>query len=621
MPEILEKNRRMYRERFPAHPLQIPEHLPENAALIQTASGFPSIEIDKRLMHSKYNPKKEAERLLGSRKILEDEWIILFGFGMGYTALELCRQFPDHSLYIIDPDPTGFFAAFHYIDLEDLFGHRDLTLLIGLDAPPGDSVMGDIQYKQLHIIRHKPSVDRNIEFFHGTEQRLQRLLQRRKVNHNTLKRFGKLWLRNFTANIKINCSAAAVQLAEHKFTGIPGLLVAAGPGLNDILPQLVKLRNHCLIAAVDTALPILLQEGIDPDIVVVVDPQYWNTRHVDYCRNSNAIVVSESSAHPRVFRCLNGPFLFGDSLFPLGKFLEDCFGSRGKLGAGGSVATSAFEVLKLFGCTEIFCAGLDLGFPSGATHCRGSFFEERVHCLSTRYQTAEHLLWRYLVDGGKIPAIDYDGEPLQTDARMQVYQQWFSMQLIQNPDIHLHPLSRKGLKIDGAEPADWQDLLQREAARAYIDKNLKEIRAAAEAYSEKTPDNAGVLHSRIQTFLGSMHEIRKIAAEALRHIGKNWDQPESWNQNWITKLNTYDSQLREHEAKDVTGFLLQEALEEIQSEAIPGRHPLDSSKTLYSAICDSADYQIRLLERMLVNLDMIREEQQSAVGELDSAPS
>ncbi|MFW6363842.1 MAG: motility associated factor glycosyltransferase family protein, partial [Spirochaeta sp.] len=370
-------NREVFCARFPEYPVTIPDSPPAEIEILTARNGSPSALFHGKPLHSTRNPEREAERICETLDVPAEAWIILCGFGLGYIALELVHRFPKQRLIILDPDPEPFQGACAVKDISPLLMHPSLTLLIGPDTPPVDAVLADLQYQPVHIVSHKPSRELHPDFYADAEHRIQRLLQRRRVNHNTLKRFGKLWIRNFIANIPRNLQAAALQTAAGKFHGIPGLLVAAGPTFDQSAPYLRDLREHCLIVAVDTALPLCLRNGVDPDIVVVVDPQYWNTRHLDRCGNSRALVVSESSAHPRIFTELHGPFLLGESLFPLGRMLEQHLGTRGKLGAGGSVATSAFEVLRLLGCRKLFTIGLDLGFPESRTHCSGSFFEER----------------------------------------------------------------------------------------------------------------------------------------------------------------------------------------------------------------------------------------------------
>lgn len=590
-------NIHIFRQRFPDYPLEIPEGLPSGVVRLETPSGDWSVAIDGRSMHSRRAPRREAERLAERIAVDSDTWLVLFGFGIGYLAEAVARRYPHNKLIILDPDPRGFKAALQLQDMSWLLSHPEITLLIGPNAPRIDAALSDLNYHQLQIVSHTPSIEMQRQFFADAQQRIERLLQRRRVNHNTLKRFGKLWVRNYAANLQQNLQAVSIDSAADSFRGIPGVLIAAGPTFDEIVPHLQELRERCLLVAVDTALPLCLRHGIDPDFVVVVDPQYWNTRHLDRCGSSQAIAVSESSAHPRVFRQLRGPFLLGESLFPLGRLLDAPLDIHGALGAGGSVATSAYEVMKLLGCRQIFTAGLDLGFPDDQTHSSGSFFEERLHTIGTRLQPAAMLQWRYLVDGGKLQGRDYRGRPIATDARMQVYQQWFAMQLESSPEIRLQPLSETGLAIPGAHPAAMKAVLQHPARRREIDAVLGEIRSR----SGDPQGRARRLRPHLAELQKGLQEIQEIAARAHRHIDAAWDSPAAWTSDWQARLDACDQAIRQHPAKDIVGFLLQEALDSIQA-ADKSDHPLQSSRTLYVALQESASFHADILGRMLQGL-------------------
>ncbi|AFG36870.1 motility associated factor glycosyltransferase family protein [Spirochaeta africana] len=587
-------NHRFFEQRFPGYPLGLTRDLPQGVEIIETPSGFPSARINSRLLHSSRDPVREARRIAEHTDVQPDAWLVVLGFGLGYLAQALCQRWADHRIIVVDPDPRPFLAACIAVDMSSLLQHPELTLLIGPDAPRIDSILSELHHQPVQVVAHRPSIELQAGFYSDTEQRITRVLQRRTVNHNTLKRFGKLWIRNFTANLPHNLGAVPLSTAAGRFQGVPGLLIAAGPSFDASIARLGELRERCLTVAVDTALPLCLRHGIDPDIIVVVDPQYWNTRHLDRCSTSRALVVSESSAHPRIFRELHGPFLFGESLFPLGRMLESVWGPRGALGAGGSVATSGFEVLRLLGCRTVYAIGLDLGFPDGRTHCSGSFFEERIHALGTRTSPAEHHLWRYLSDGGRIDAMDYAGRPMRTDARMQVYQQWFAMQLESDPDVELRPLSECSLAIPGAQPATHADVLAHQSKRHIIDRELSRLRSV-------TPDvqrNAELLQPQLAALAIQLQEVAAIATEALSHIQAAWDSPGRWTPDWLQQLDRYDASLRQHQAKDIAGFLLQEALQNIQSPP-PGSHPLQGSHTLYSALLESTRLHQQLLDRQL----------------------
>ena len=74
---------------------------------------------------------------------------------------------------------------------------------------------------------------------------------RAESNANTLRRFGVVWVRNLLANLDLVVNAPGATTLPGRFAGLPALVLAAGPSLALVLPQLRRLRRGMLVVAVD----------------------------------------------------------------------------------------------------------------------------------------------------------------------------------------------------------------------------------------------------------------------------------------------------------------------------------------------------------------------------------
>jgi len=149
------------------------------------------------------------------------------------------------------------------------------------------------------------------------------------VNENTLRRFGRLWVRNLARNLGPAATSPGVERLEGLFAGMPALVLAAGPSLDAVLPHVRELSRRALVVCVDTALRSLLRFGVEPDFLVVVDPQYWNWRHLAGLESPSSLLVSETAAWPAIFRGSRRGTFLGGSLFPLGRSIEAFAGGKG----------------------------------------------------------------------------------------------------------------------------------------------------------------------------------------------------------------------------------------------------------------------------------------------------
>jgi hypothetical protein len=422
---------------------------------------------------------------------------------------------------------------------------------------------------------------------------LARAASRRDINLNTLKRFGRLWVRNLARNIPLISSSPGIRCLEGRFAGIPVLLAAAGPSLDEVLPHLREIRKRCLIVAVDTSYAACLRAGCRPDFIVVVDPQYWNTRHLDRASQGNAILVSESSTHPRIFRLLPGKVFLGGSIFPLGRYLEEATDSKGKLGAGGSVSTSAWDFSRLIGGSPLIVAGLDLGFPAKNTHYKGSFFENRTFLLSGRLAPGETQSCRYLYDGSPRLVPDNSGGQVLSDMRMLIYIWWFEIQAKRYPAAKTLNLSLRGAKAEGIEPAAIADVLAFPEKRREIDQALESARA-----QEAPPANHKRLQAALTALTKELGRLEALCAEALRRTAAIRGQGPSASPTALAALTEIDEKILDLECRDIAGFLMAGALQSITASGKADMNAaLANAEKLYTSLRESAEYHRQVLGR------------------------
>jgi hypothetical protein len=94
----------------------IPGHYPVCPAREKDMYYIASTEEGGLLLHSRYNPVREAE-LWATKEDLEGKrHAVLFGLGCGYHAEALLRRDPDLNLYIYEPDLQVFLDTLPYRD-------------------------------------------------------------------------------------------------------------------------------------------------------------------------------------------------------------------------------------------------------------------------------------------------------------------------------------------------------------------------------------------------------------------------------------------------------------------------------------------------------------------------
>jgi hypothetical protein len=385
-------------------------------------------------------------------------------------------------------------------------------------------------------------------------------------------------------------------------TPVPVFLAAAGPSLDRIRPLLGEIARRCLVIAVDTSLRFLLEAGTDPDFVLSVDPQFWNCRHLDHAPARRSCLVAESAVYPPALRHPFGRTFLCGSLFPLGRFVEDRVDPKGKLGAGGSVATSAWDFSRLLGARTIFIAGLDLGFPGLKTHFKGARFEEKALAESGRLDPAETRSVRALRDGQPFRAAGEGGEAILTDRRLSLYAAWFEEHFRRFPGIQNFRLGRAGLVIPGLESVEAERLLALPPRRGEIRARLEGAFAAL-GQDFSAPEARAERGRRYEEARGELvrglGQIRDEAARAAALAAGGRALNAAGGDRLLRELEGITRSITENPVKDAAGFLfppaseLEAALETPPPEALK-RH-LEFSEKFYRALAAAAAYPLGLL--------------------------
>ena len=470
MNSFWNKNLELFKNRFPSlfEQLKEPYSLDSDInrdfnfwTIEHSKSGELTAKENSLYLHSAYNPLREAQSVFKAHKGEKTECALFLSMGLGYAPIEWAQNAPDDTIIIVEPQPLYFFAALNFTDFSALFKHKKLILLLNADISVLPSLVESAGgFFHTAVIENKAQTNHAKEYFSLLNNLIERNRQKERINTATLEKFSTLWLKNSCRNLKAFSLLDGVNFYKDKCPqNLPCLLVSAGPSLSEILPFLKELKNRCLVVAVDTALRALLKAKVEPDFIVLTDPQYYAYCHIAGLKSPSSVLITESVAWPAVYRFNCRKIVLTSSLFPLGKYFEKRLGTKGELGAGGSVSTSAWDFCRLIGAKKIYCAGLDLGYPRLESHIRGSLFEEKAHRQSFRLKTSEQMLSTSLFHANTTKAMDYDGNEIFTDDKMKMFAWWFESQNQKYSQVESFSLCKKSLAIPGFKYKNVNELL------------------------------------------------------------------------------------------------------------------------------------------------------------------
>lgn len=421
------------------------------------------------LLHSSYNPTREATTSVNQKGILENSTTVFFGFGLGHHLIEWAKIYKKtKKLVIVEPDFLHFFASLCILDWKEVFEVENL--IIALSCSPQDVLallenqneinIGKVGVNDCFFFDKKPFEVHAQNYFDSLKTLIDRNIQKNKINDATLKKFGKLWCKNSKKNLFELEKYNFINDFENK-TNLPFLILGAGPSLEKIIPHLKELQKKMILVCVETALFSLLKNNIEPDFIIILDPQFWAYKHIASLKSPKSILITEISVYPSVFRFCCKKIILCHSQFPIGQFFEKKLNLKlGDLGTGGSVASSAWNFAKYCGSKQIYFAGLDLSFPEKQTHIKGSSAEQNFLKVSDKILSNEKLNISSLFSANAQLGKNYFEKPVLTDSRMKMFEWWFEAKIAANPEIENFTLCPEGLKIPGVKIKNVDELLK-----------------------------------------------------------------------------------------------------------------------------------------------------------------
>ncbi|MDR2073496.1 MAG: DUF115 domain-containing protein [Spirochaetaceae bacterium] len=617
---FFDRNREILQLRYPALAEKLIRGFRDDFTVERAATGDPTLSCRGIYIHSRQDPAREGLRQAES--VLSENAgapVILLGFGLGYAAEALAEKHRERILIIVERRKELFTLALEYRNLEALLSPGKAIFVIG---GTGGSVTGALALLEKAnspppvILKNRALISLSPEdqsWYADAERHIRTWASKGRINAATLQRFGRRWTKNLGANLSGTVRFPGVRglarILEDR--GIPVFLAAAGPSLNGLGPFLREISRRCVTVTVDTSLRFFLHRDVIPHFTVSVDPQYWNTRHLHRANSAGAALIAESAVYPSVLREKNfRRIFFCRSLFPLGRFIEDRTDPKGALGAGGSVATTAWDFARLLGPAEIWIAALDLGFPGRQTHFKGALFEENAHAGSRRFLPVETLSLQSLESGYPFPVKAADGSMVLTDRRLSLYAAWFENRLSQEKNIPNYSLSPQGVSIPGLINADIEQLLTLPPRQEEINRILNDAYSRIDGdffAPEEQKGRERRYAEALECLIRGLEDIRNQADEAGQWAARGCEKYAAGTggkkaageiEKLLSKLDMVNRSISESPVKEAAGFLFPPAgdLEkQLQNRGDPLLYHLEFCALFYRSLAAAVHFTLKTL--------------------------
>lgn len=361
----------------------------------------------KKLAEYIYNPKKKAYSILGC--------------GLGYLIYQLyVVSNGSVTINVFEKDAriveyAKTYGVLDWIPEENLNVVVDTDILSFLYSAEDSDVGFYIFAPEL---RSEPEDSR-------------RILQDLYIEYSSWRKFKKDIEINFWRNI--NSGSRMVSELNTSQFGEDYVIIAAGPSLDDNMEFLKENKGKKTLVAVGTVFKKLIANGIDPDLVVILDPQARTYKQIEGAEDQSVPMLISMSAYWKFAANYQGDRYLVPSA-QIDEIRDYAIKHKENLwGCGGTVTSLGLEAAIKFGAKNIYLVGVDLAYPGGVTHATG-----------TMDRTTKST-------NGLIPVEGVGNQTVYASNAFIIYRQWIEKRITQTPDITYYNLSKIGARIAGTK--------------------------------------------------------------------------------------------------------------------------------------------------------------------------
>lgn len=347
-------------------------------------------------IHSKYDPLKEAEKLLRKYddQLSSKKNVIFYGIGFGFHIEAITKAYPEKKYHFYEPSVDIFRKLLANRQLSEIIkcsnfsitleeNERSAKIFVNNTASnlDGEVVLIPLpSYENIFAEKYNQFL---IEYKNN--------LLIKKSNIVTNIAFQNRWTLNSLKNVPYTINSPNFLVENNVLNNKPAIIVSAGPSLTDEIENLRKIKNQgkAYIFAVGSANKVLIKNNIYPDAVCSYDPQSHNHKVfseiidlnlkeipmifgttvgyetlVNYQGKKFHMVISQDSVTPYLLRGNKEPLpIIYDS---------------------PSIAVVTLQMLHNLGASPIILVGQNLAYRKEEFYSKGIEYESRTQKVTTK---------------------------------------------------------------------------------------------------------------------------------------------------------------------------------------------------------------------------------------------
>lgn len=365
------------------------------------------------------------------------------GFGTGKHIRALLEVLPQGcALFVMEPDVSFLYEVFSQVDCCDILMDERFALMI-----PDANGQSNFDILQAFELTHKTNItaliftplfvcNENLYYRYFTQFAQSFDVQKRM--QNTMVYDAQNWEFNSLKNLHSIVNAPSLEVLKGRYKGLPLVLVAAGPSLDESIPFLKKVQDKAIIVSMNSSFRTLVKNHIHSHFTLAVDPRQTTFQGFEGVDPQDTYLITTYFVNPSVIDHFKNQFLTWDYPLQVCEYVfKNLHFKKGPyLNADGTVAAVVGDLAHFLGCQKVCLVGQDLAvLNNGQTHTSDSIYHD------------DNSLFMDTQDCRKCPG--NTSNFVYVESKLYVYLKAFEELVKKHADIQFINTARLGAKIEG----------------------------------------------------------------------------------------------------------------------------------------------------------------------------
>lgn len=482
--ECIEKYNYQLKEKL----LNLP-YLTNKIDLIETKLKEPNLSYNDIPLHSQDGAELEAQRIFNSLDNTALSTHIVFGVGIGHLFKECCER-SKGKVFLYEPNLEILRVTLELVDFSKELSQENVFIASEIE-----------QFKKLYNQNYVykansntlilPSYRKIIDFkeIDDTIKRFEIIVGSCKLNVKALMEKGQDAIKAVIKNISYTLDATPLNELKDIYLGKTALIVSAGPSLDLNIKTIKNNRDKIIIFCVGTAFKTLMNNGITPDFVNLIENIDCSGQLMGFDL-SQINLISEPYTNNSIY-LLNVKQNF---LYPTQTYNGNTYWANltdvdiSEYIVKGNVSYSAIASAKMLGFSKLIVVGQDLAYVNNKCYSSNSPYSDVIIVINPetnkpelKVNDKEQFIKSFISTDANITKEQIEnitetklnglakgfcsvkginGEMLPTNIDYAVYIEFFTEFAYNNPSLELINTSMIGAQINGFKNIPLEEALE-----------------------------------------------------------------------------------------------------------------------------------------------------------------